>query len=197
MAAYMRPEYSVSHTRAQILFRQGDVMKHMVSRTWDKHSRVEKVERITEALNPYGATEAGCFKGRSYLASKLLGKGTLHPVPKEDQWNQAEISFQGKPALHIFDSRFGSDIEVFDEPLAEFHDRFIEILSENGIITWDAYLSRHKAVKPLLVLLIGSGFILAVLSLVDRDIIGLLLSIGMIVFVTAYLFFDKVITRRL
>jgi hypothetical protein len=31
---------------------------------------------------------------------------------------------------------------------------------------------------------------------VERDIIGLLLSIGMMVFVTAYLFFDKVIMRR-
>lgn len=171
-------------------------MKYMVSRTWNKHSRVEKVERITEALNLYGVTEAKYFKGRSYLTSKLLGKGTVHPVPKEDQWNQAEISFQGKPALHIFDSRFGSDIEVFDERFAEFHDRFIGILSENGIITWDALLSKHKAAKPLLVLLIGLGFMLAVLSLVDGDIIGLLLSIGMIVFFAAYLFLDKIITRR-
>lgn len=171
-------------------------MKYMVSRTWDKHSRVEKVERITEALNLYGATETRYLKGRSYLTSKLLGKGTLHPVPKEDQWNQAEISFQGKPALHIFDSRSEPDIEVFDEPFAEFHNKFIDILSENGIITRDAYLSRHKAVKPLLVLLIGLGLVLAVLSLRDRDIIGLLLSVGMMVSLTAYLFFDKVITRR-
>jgi hypothetical protein len=171
-------------------------MKFMVSRTWDRYSRVEKIERITKALNLYGATDARYFKGRSYLASKLLGKGTLHPVPKEDQWNRAEISFQGNPALHIFDSRFGPDIEVFDEPFAEFHDRFIDILSENGIITWDALLSKHKAVKPLLLLLIGLGFMLAVLPLVDRDPMGLLLSVGMIVSFTAYLFLDKVITRR-
>lgn len=157
---------------------------------------MEKVERIAEALNLYGATETRYFKGRSYLASKLLGKGTLHPVPKETQWNQAEISFQGEPVLHIFDSRFGPDIEVFDERFAEFHNRFIDILSESDIITWDAYLSKHKAAKPLLLLLIGLGFMLAVLSLVDRDIIGLLLSIGMIVSFTAYLFLDKIITKR-
>jgi hypothetical protein len=102
-------------------------MKYMVSRTWDKYSRVEKVERIAEALSLHGTTEARYLKGRSYLTSKLLGKGILHPVPKEDRWNQAEILFQGNPALHIFDSRFGLGIEISDEPFAESHDRFIDL----------------------------------------------------------------------
>ncbi|MBU6997831.1 MAG: hypothetical protein HXS41_06960 [Theionarchaea archaeon] len=168
----------------------------MVAPTWDNNSRAENVERITRAFSLYGTTQLEYSKERSSVMSKLLGKGESRPVTRQDQWNRVDIVFQGKVAVRILTSRLGTDIEVFDETFAEFHDRMIEILSENGVITWDAYLSKHKVVKPLLFLLIALGLVLAASYLVDRDFIGLLLSVSISVSAATYLFFPRIVARR-
>lgn len=155
-------------------------MKHMVAKTWNKDSRMKRVEQITRALSSHGMIETKYYKGRSYPASRVMGEGKPNPVDEEDRWNQAAISFQGKDAIRIFDSSLGPDIKFFDENFDESQaNRIMDILFHNGILTWNEYLSQNKAAKPLLVFLIGLGLAMTAFSFADRDFIGMLLFLCM------------------
>jgi hypothetical protein len=155
-------------------------MKHVVSRTWNKNTRSEKIKYVVRALSSSGHTEAEYFKGRSYLTTIFLGKGQPTSVEESDNWNQVKISYRGKDAVEVFDSPLGPDGLFFDENFTESEVNKIEsILLDNEIVPWQGYISRNRLVKPILVSLIITGLLFAVFSVISADFIGFFLSLGM------------------
>ena len=163
-------------------------MKHVVSRTWNKNTRSEKIKCVVRALSSSGHTEAEYFKGRSYLTTFFLGKGKPTSVKESDNWNQVKISCQKKDAVKIFDSPLGPDGLFFNEHFTESEANKIEsILRDNEIVTWQGYISQNKLVKPILVSLVIIGLFFTVFSFISADFIGFLLSLGMSLCFVLYL----------
>ena len=80
-------------------------MIHLISRTWKRSNRSEKIEGILKVLNRSGTAEAKYFKGRSNVISYYLWKEKPQPVNEDDEWNYVRITYQEKVALELLELR--------------------------------------------------------------------------------------------
>ncbi|MBU7019217.1 MAG: hypothetical protein HXS44_17035 [Theionarchaea archaeon] len=94
-------------------------MRHIVVKDWNRENRLRRVKKIIQALNISGRAEAEYFKGRRLLARLLLGKGHSPHLNEEDNWNCVKITYEGKEAIEIFDSDYGTDGRFYDENFTE------------------------------------------------------------------------------
>ena len=154
-------------------------MDHIVARNWNRHNRSSRIESILTALNLTGQSEAKYFKGRSYIAALLLGKGHPEEVNESETWNQVRITYQGKDAVEIFDSKLGPEGRIFTEEFTEDENNQIKnALNDVEICTWQDYLSKNRMTKPLYVCLVLLGVLLALDNIISGDFIGLFLGLG-------------------
>ena len=155
-------------------------MEHIVARTWNRYNRSSRIESILTTLNRTGKAEVKYFKGRSYLAQSFLGRGNQEQVNENNTWNQVRITYQGKDAVEIFDSRLGPDGRIFTEHFTEDENKHIRnALGDVQIFTWQDYLSQNKLTKPLYISLVLVGLVLVLDSLLSGDSIGLVLGLGL------------------
>ena len=127
-------------------------MIHLISRTWKRSNRSEKIEGILKVLNRSGTAEAKYFKGRSNVISYYLWKGKPQPVNEDDEWNYVRITYQEKVALELLELRvhlinstpeFGG--HFFDEHFTEQENQhIIDALNGAGIITLRASLTKGR-----------------------------------------------------
>ncbi len=164
-------------------------MKHIVTRTWDKYNRTDRIRSILEILNRSGKTEAKYFKGRAYLATLFLGRGHPTPVHEDDNWNYVRIAYQGKAAIEIFDSKLGPEGYFFDESFTEAENQQIKnAFSEAEFFTWQDYISKNRVTRPLLVLLVLAAPLGAVHGYVSGNPVNVIAFSGLTAFFSWYLF---------
>jgi hypothetical protein len=154
-------------------------MDHIAARNWKRYNRSLRIESILTALNRSGQAEAKYFRGRSYLATLLLGRGDLEEMNESSKWNHVRITYQGKDAVEIFDSRLGPDGCIFTEDFTEDENTQIRnALGDVQIYSWQDYLSQNRLTKPLYVFLVLVGLALVLDSLLSGYSTGLLLGSG-------------------
>ncbi len=155
-------------------------MEHIVARTWNDYNRSSRIEHILTALNNSGKAEAKYFKGRSHLAVLFMGRGCPEEMNETDTWNQVNITYKGKDALEIFDSRWGPDGHIFTEHFTEDETNEIKTaLADVQIYTWQEYLSQNRLTKPLYVSLMLVGLVLFLDNLISGDSVGVVLGVGL------------------
>lgn len=160
-------------------------MKHIVSPRWNRSNRSERIRSIVAALNQFGRAEVGYAKGRSYIAKLFLGKGHPQPVDEDDEWNHMRITYQGKDALKIFDSRLGPfrskclfDGYFFDEHFTEGETQKIEdVLADAEIFTWQAYASK-EGFRLVWLIVVVWGLFSIFYGCIRGDFVFSILSLG-------------------
>lgn len=123
-------------------------MKHIVMWDWDRHNLPEKIKSILWILNCSGQTKVEYFKGRPYFAARVLGRGHPTPVHEDDEWNHVRVTYQGKDALEIFNSRFGASVRFFGENFTEAETQ--QIIKAFAIVegaAWEPYLSKRRLLR--------------------------------------------------
>ena len=163
-------------------------MMHIVTRTWNKTNRSDRIRKILEVLNRSGKTEGEYFKQRAYLATLFLGRGHPIPVDEDDNWNCVRISYQEKVAIEIFDSKLGPEGYFFNERFTESENQQIKAaFSEAAFFTWQDYISKNKYTRPLLVLLILVAALGAVRGCTSGNLVNVIAFSGLAVFFLWYL----------
>ena len=158
---------------------QRGTMDHIVARNWNRHNRSSRIESILTVLNRSGQSEAKYFKGRSYITALLLGKGHPEEVNESEMWNRVRITYQGKDAIEIFDSKLGPDGRIFTEEFTEDENSQIKsALNDVEIYTWQDYLSRNKLIKPLYVCFVLLGVLIALDNIISGNLIWFFLWLG-------------------
>jgi hypothetical protein len=174
----------------------GERMNTMVSKTWNRDTRAGKIESILLMLNRSGKAEITYFKEKSNIVSYYLWRGNPQPVKKDDDWNVAKITYDGKLALEFIElwvPPFAATPEFeghfFDEHFSESETHYIlDALKSVELITYREFLSRKKKVFLSFVIVFYVLFTLHVLRLGSYFFSIVLLSC---VFLAACLLFHK------
>jgi hypothetical protein len=146
-------------------------MHTLVSKTWNRDYRTDKIMSILCALNRSGKVEITYFKEKLNMVSYYLRKGKPQPVNEDDEWDKIEITYNGIVAIRIievrvpfFSSKLIFDGRFFDEDFTESEiQQILDALKDVDILIYREYLSKKMKVYLSFLILLYAFFALHVI----------------------------------